>query len=76
MVAYEDDADAIMPEHDRPVRITAITLRPRIVVAAGSDLERVRRLVAKAHDECYVANTLTAAITIEPVIEQAGQPGS
>ena len=31
--AYEDDAEGVMPEDDKPVRITAIVLRPRIVVA-------------------------------------------
>lgn len=71
VLAYDDEADALMPEHDHPVRITEITLRPRIVVAAGSNLERVRRIVDKAHEECYIANTLTARMTIEPVIGQA-----
>ena len=33
VVSYEDDAEAIMPEDQRPVRITKITMRPRIVVA-------------------------------------------
>jgi len=71
VLAYDDEAEALMPEHDLPVRITEITLRPRIVVAAGSNVDRVRRIVDKAHEECYIANTLTARMTIEPVIEQA-----
>ena len=71
VVAYEDDADADMPEDAEPVQITRITLRPRIVVAAGADLDRVRRLVARAHDQCYVANTLNVEVEVEPVIEVA-----
>ena len=71
VLAYEDDAEAVMPEDQQPMRITRIALRPRIVVAAGADLDRVRRLVAKAHDDCYVANTLNAEIVIEPIIEVA-----
>lgn len=71
VLAYEDDAEAIMPETPRPVRITRITLRPRIVVAPGADLDRVRRLISKAHDECYIANTLNAEVVIEPLIEVA-----
>src|SRR3712207_835568 len=35
VVAYEDDADAVMPKDSKPMRITHITLRPRIVVASG-----------------------------------------
>lgn len=71
VLAYEDDAEAIMPEAPRPVRITRITLRPKIVVAPGADLDRVRRLVDKAHHECYIANTINAEIVIEPLIEVA-----
>ena len=69
VLAYEDDAEAIMPEAPRAVRITKITLRPKIVVGPGADLDRVHRLVGKAHHECYIANTLNAEIVIEPLIE-------
>lgn len=67
--SYADDAEAVMPEDDLPVRITRITLRPRIVVAAGSNLDRVRRIVDKGHEECYIANSVTTEITIQPTIE-------
>jgi len=72
VLAYEDRATAVMPEDRRPVWITAITLRPRIVVAPGTDLGRVQRIVEKGHEECYVANSVRTEITIEPVIELAG----
>jgi organic hydroperoxide reductase OsmC/OhrA len=65
---YADEAEAVMPEDDRPVRITRITLRPRIVVAAGTDSERALRIVDKAHRECYIANSLRSEIVIEPTI--------
>lgn len=71
VVAYDDDAEAEMPEGEKPVRITRIILRPRILVAAGTDLDRVRRLVDRAHHGCYIANTLTAEIVLEPVIDHA-----
>ena len=69
MLSYFDEAEATMPEDDRPVRITRITLRPRMVVAAGSDVERVLRIVEKAHHECYIANSVTSQIVIEPVVD-------
>ncbi len=68
VIAYEDEAEAVMPEDHEPIRITRITLRPRIVVAAG-DPDRVRRLVDKAHDACFIANTLNAEMVIDPTIE-------
>jgi organic hydroperoxide reductase OsmC/OhrA len=65
VVAYSDEAEAQMPEDDLPVRITRITLRPRITVGPGTNVARVYRLVHKAHEECYVANTLNAEMRIE-----------
>jgi organic hydroperoxide reductase OsmC/OhrA len=66
---YEDDADAVMPSAKDRMRITRIVLRPQIVVAASTDLKRVKQLVAQAHDGCYVANTLNADVVLEPAIE-------
>jgi uncharacterized OsmC-like protein len=40
---------------------------------AGGDEERVRRLVERAHDTCYVPNTLSAEVSIEPTIEFANE---
>lgn len=65
---YEDAAVADMPEGDPPMRITAIRLRPRITVASGTNLEQVQRLVEIAHKECFIANSLTAAMDVEPTI--------
>lgn len=73
VLAYADDAEAVMPENQRPMRITRITLRPRITVATGTDPDRVTRLVARAHDACFIANTLTAEVVIDPIIEYADQ---
>jgi organic hydroperoxide reductase OsmC/OhrA len=69
VVEYEDDATAVMPLDADPVRVTEIVLRPRIVVASSAREERVRRLVALAHERCYVANSLTSDVRIEPRIE-------
>ena len=70
VVSYEDSAEALMPDDDKPVRITGITLRPRVVVATG-DPDRVRALMERAHHDCFIANSVTAVITIEPEILHA-----
>ena len=69
VVEYEDDATGLMPDDDKPLRITQVTLRPRIVIAGEADEERVRNLVQIAHDYCFIANSLNSAMTIEPEIE-------
>jgi organic hydroperoxide reductase OsmC/OhrA len=75
VVAYDDDAEAEMPDDDPPMRITTITLRPRITVRTSAGpgradalTDRVRHLCEVAHRECYIANSLTTAITVEPTV--------
>jgi organic hydroperoxide reductase OsmC/OhrA len=68
VVEYEDEASALMPEDDPPVRITEITLRPRIVAAGDASEERVRELVETAHRHCYIANSLNSAMRLEPEV--------
>jgi len=70
VVRYEDDADAEMPQYEEPVRLTRITLRPRIEVAGDAPAERVLRLAEKAHGLCYVANSLRSEILVEPSVER------
>jgi organic hydroperoxide reductase OsmC/OhrA len=72
VVRYEDHADAEMPEDQRPVRLTRITLRPRIEVAGDASEERVFKLAEKAHELCYVANSLLTEVTLEPSVERSG----
>jgi organic hydroperoxide reductase OsmC/OhrA len=74
VVSYVDEAEAIMPEDDKPIRITEIVLRPRIVVASDADEQRVRHFVERAHEACFIANSLRSEITIEPRIEFAPAP--
>ena len=68
VIAYTDEADAVMPEDDRPVRITRIVLRPHVTVR-GSSVERIERLLHVAHDECFIANSLRSEMVLEPTVE-------
>jgi len=68
VVAYEDEAVALMPEDEDPVRITEITLRPRITVSGDASEERVRKLVETAHGYCFIANSINSAMRIEPTV--------
>lgn len=68
VVAYRDEATALMPEDDPPTRITEIALAPRITVRGDVSEARVRRLVDLAHGECFIAQSLRSRITITPEI--------
>ncbi len=75
VLAYSDDAAAVMPVSTRPVGLSSITLRPQVVVAdrlsgSGSPVTeaRVVHLSEVAHRECYVANSLRTPIEVVPTV--------
>jgi organic hydroperoxide reductase OsmC/OhrA len=68
VVEYHDEAEALMPEDDKPVRITKVILRPRITVDGAVTEERIRHLVDVAHQACFIANSLRSEFSIEPSI--------
>jgi organic hydroperoxide reductase OsmC/OhrA len=68
VVEYQDQAEAFMPMDDRPVRITRIVLRPRVVVRGPADEERVRQCLHKGHEHCFIANSLKTSMEIVPEI--------
>jgi len=72
VVAYEDRASGTLAIADRKMRMTEIALRPRITVAPGTDETKARALVETAHDGCFIANSVSCALRIEPEIAVAG----
>ncbi|MGB9429684.1 MAG: OsmC family protein [Gammaproteobacteria bacterium] len=68
VVEYQDNAEGIMPEADKPERITKIILKPRIVIKGQAQEERIRQFVHTAHEHCYIANSLKTEIELSPEI--------
>ncbi|MBS1847147.1 MAG: OsmC family protein [Actinobacteria bacterium] len=85
VVDYRDDATAVMPEDDPPMRITRVELRPTITLRLGRgdgdggggdgprpSRARLDHLVDVAHRECFIANSLTGEIVIDPTFVWVG----
>lgn len=66
VVAYEDRAEGFMPEHDQPMRITRIVLRPKITVRGTLDQKRLQPMLETAHRHCFIASSLKSQIEIIP----------
>lgn len=64
VTAYVDEAEGTMNGD----RFERIVLRPRVSVTAG-DRELALSLHHKAHQECYIANSLNFPVDCEPSIE-------
>lgn len=68
VLAYEDGASGVLAKQDGPMRFTEATLHPRVTVKAGSDLAKAKELHAKAHAHCFIAQSVSFPVKIEPVI--------
>ncbi len=68
VVAYEDQASGTMIQEGNGGRFTEVVLRPRVTVAAGSDLDKACALHEKAHADCFVANSVNFPVRNEPEI--------
>lgn len=73
VVGYEDRALGEMPEQAAgPMRVARIVLRPRITIRGAVPREtRLLHLVEVAHRECFIANSLTSEIEIQPSFVRA-----
>jgi organic hydroperoxide reductase OsmC/OhrA len=70
VVAYDDEATALMPQAQR-MRITRIEHRPRITVVGDVEDRKVHRMLDIAHRECFIANTLQVETTMDAAIVHA-----
>jgi organic hydroperoxide reductase OsmC/OhrA len=72
VVAYEDAASGTLAE-TQPQRsaFTDVLLRPRVVIAAGSDIAKAKALHEQAHKICFIANSVNFPVRHEPEISFA-----
>jgi organic hydroperoxide reductase OsmC/OhrA len=68
VVGYVDDATGTMTLHDGKIRFTEVTLRPQVSIASG-DPEHAMKLHEKAHEECFIANSVNFPVHHEATVE-------
>lgn len=67
---YQDEATGAMSETaEGGGHFTAVTLRPRISIAAGGNTDLALELHDKAHHLCFIANSVNFPVLCEPSIE-------
>jgi organic hydroperoxide reductase OsmC/OhrA len=74
VIGYTDDAEGHLGITDGKIRMSRVTLRPQITLEAGTNETRARELVAKAHQGCFIANSVAAPIEIVPSFVFAETP--
>ena len=62
----ELSSEGIVDREDGRTRFTEIVLRPRLTLAAGTDMTRVRSALDKTERACLVSASLSTPIRVEP----------
>lgn len=65
------DVEGLLERVDGNGRFTQVTIRVRLVVPAGTDATRARRLLEKSEKGCPISNSLTAEKHLEAEIVEA-----
>ena len=65
---YEDQATGVLEKNDDGVlAVTTVTLKPVVTFAEGVKVtpEQLEKLHHKAHEHCFIANSVKTRVTIE-----------
>ena len=74
VTGYSDDAVGELAMVDSKLRMAAVKLRPQITLDPEADVARARLLVEKAHRQCFIGNSVSAKVDVEPDISFADEP--
>ena len=70
VTGYVDAALGTMEESVKgDGRFTDVLLRPRVMIGAGGDIEKAKRLHEDAHRFCFIANSVNFPVRCEPSID-------
>ena len=71
VLAYRDEPIGTMVEEvDGGGRFASIVLRPTVRIAEGSDQTKAMALHHDAHAKCFIANSLSCPVSVEPSVTQ------
>jgi organic hydroperoxide reductase OsmC/OhrA len=73
VTAYTDRAEGVMELSPAGFgRFRSVVLHPMVTVKAGSDIGQARALHERAHEICFIANSVNFPVGCEPVIKTEG----
>ncbi len=68
VTGYSDDAVGELAMVDGKLRMAVVKLRPQITLDPGADVAKARLLIEKAHRQCFIGNSVSANVDVEPDI--------
>ena len=71
IIGYTDDAQGWLGSDGARMRMSKVTLRPQITIEPSGDKARALELVDKAHQYCFIGNSVCTAVEVEPTVSLA-----
>lgn len=69
VLGYEDQAEGQMETgQGQPGRFVSVTLKPTVRIASSSSADLARELHKKAHEQCFIANSMNFPVHVNPEI--------
>jgi organic hydroperoxide reductase OsmC/OhrA len=67
VMSYEDDVEGSMVEDGKGSgQFIEVVLRPRVILAAGTDMEKAVALHHTAHEKCFIARSVNFSVRCVP----------
>jgi len=70
-VAYESAAEGLLENVDGKYRIVEVTVRPTVVLSNEADIAAARTIMAEVKANCFISNSITADVKLDPQFRMA-----
>lgn len=72
VIRYGDKATGTLAKNaEGRTQMSEVTLHPHVVFAGGTNLDEIQGLHTRAHELCFMANSVNFTVRVEPISESA-----
>jgi organic hydroperoxide reductase OsmC/OhrA len=68
VLSYSDNAEGKMSREKGKMRFTEVILHPQVTIAPDEDIQKAIDLHQKAHDICFIANSVAFPVLNQPIV--------
>ncbi len=73
IATYHDHATGTLAIKDGKMRMVQVVLRPQVTITDAAQLERATTLHGKAHEHCFMSNSVNFEVVVQPDVKLAAQ---
>jgi organic hydroperoxide reductase OsmC/OhrA len=73
-VGYESEAEGLLENVEGKYRFTEVTVRPRVTLKSDAERETARKAMDGVEAHCFIANSISARVTLVPELVLAPPP--